>query len=181
MYTYLNPSYSFIRSQIIPGVLVLTNSTLYTSLNSFILSWITHALTLALTLAQVVRSIQRKTYTNIPALLFRSDQGRDVLVVPKTSKISQHCSLAQTILWILNLLPSLAYRTQSVVTCSRHRTLQIFEFQFSKSLFLLLKGDRKTFFYWSKKCFQPHSNSECSISEAHFWIVILRAIVSSLT
>ena len=45
-----------------------------------------------------------------------------------------------------------------LLTCSRHRTLQIFEFQFSKSLFLLLKWDKKTFFYWSKIFFGPMIN-----------------------
>ena len=48
-----------------------------------------------------------------------------------------------------------------LITCSRHRTLQKFEFQFSKYLFLLLKEDKKTFFHWSKKYFRPIKTFSC--------------------
>ena len=63
-------------------------------------------------------------------------------------------------LWVVSwfkINPKLlqAIFTNKILTHSRHWTLQIFEFQFSKSLFLLLKGDKKTFFYWSKKYFRP--------------------------
>ena len=35
-----------------------------------------------------------------------------------------------------------------ILTCSRHQSLQIFEFQFSKSLFLLIEGGQENIFYW---------------------------------
>ena len=36
--------------------------------------------------------IAEKTYTSIPALLFRLDQGRDILVEPKTWVVSLFCT-----------------------------------------------------------------------------------------
>ena len=44
------------------------------------------------------------------------------------------------------------------LTCSRHQSLQIFEFQFSKSLFLFIEGGQENIFYWSKIFFGPMKN-----------------------
>ena len=45
-----------------------------------------------------------------------------------------------------------------LITCSRHRTLQKFEFQFSKSLFLFIEGGQENIFYWLKIFFGPMKN-----------------------
>ena len=47
---------------------------------------------------------------------------------------------------------------QILLTCSRHQSLQIFEFQFSKSLFLFIEGGQENIFHWSKKYFRPIKN-----------------------
>ena len=46
-----------------------------------------------------------------------------------------------------NLLGQLDIPTY--LTCSRHQSLQIFKFQFSKSLFLFLEGGQENIFHWS--------------------------------
>jgi hypothetical protein len=46
----------------------------------------------------------------------------------------------------------------SLLTCSRHQSLQIFEFQFSKSLFLFTEGEQENIFYQSKIFFGPMKN-----------------------
>ena len=47
---------------------------------------------------------------------------------------------------------------KTLLTCSRHQSLQIFEFQFSKSLFLFIEGGQENIFHWSKKYFRPIKN-----------------------
>ena len=45
-----------------------------------------------------------------------------------------------------------------VITCSRHQSLQIFKFQFSKSLFLFIEGGQENIFHWSKIFFGRINN-----------------------
>ena len=49
-------------------------------------------------------------------------------------------------------------RNAFLITCSRHQSFQIFEFQFSKSLFLFIEGVQENIFHWSKKYFRPIKN-----------------------
>ena len=49
-------------------------------------------------------------------------------------------------------------KKKNVITCSRHQSLQIFEFQFSKSLFLFIEGGQENISYWSKIFFGPMKN-----------------------
>ena len=54
-----------------------------------------------------------------------------------------------------------------ILTCSRHQSLQIFEFQFSNSpnlCFYLLKGDKKTFFIGPKNIFDQRKMFSCPAS-----------------
>ena len=50
-----------------------------------------------------VLKIDRKTYTSIPALLFRSDQGRDILVKPKKTCKNEHPNKRLALLILLGL------------------------------------------------------------------------------
>ena len=50
------------------------------------------------------------------------------------------------------------YQFLEQITFSRHQSLQIFEFQFSKSLFLFIEGGQENIFYWSKIFFGPMKN-----------------------
>ena len=55
------------------------------------------------------------------------------------------------------------YKLESLclITCSRHQSLQIFEFQASKSLkslFLFIEGGQENIFHWAKKYFRPIKN-----------------------
>ena len=48
----------------------------------------------------------------------------------------------------------IGFQLKKLITCSPHQSLQIFEFQFSKSLFLFIERGQENIFYWSKK-FEP--------------------------
>mgnify|MGYP001440622849 CR=1 FL=1 len=50
---------------------------------------------------------------------------------------------------------------RSLITCSRHQSLQIFVFQFSKSLFLFIEGGQENIFHWPKKYFRPIKLFSC--------------------
>ena len=61
------------------------------------------------------------------------------------------------------------------LTCSRHRTLQIFEFQFSKSLFLLLKGGKKTFLLLAENIFWTNNKMfSCPPTKTKIWRIGIR-------
>ena len=82
-------------------------------------------------------------------------------VLSESSRKGPHHPLVKNIIrmyWTTAAATAGTGAVREHITCSRHQSLQIFEFQFSKSLFLFIEGGQENIFYWSKIFFGPMKN-----------------------